>query len=92
MQHLKRRHKRCIKVQDSRTKESQRNIEEIHEEGSQPVHWWCTGLSGGTPSSLRQRSPQRALSGYSTGLSGVHRTVWVTVGSNGRLLQTPMVG
>jgi hypothetical protein len=37
-------------------------------------------------------SPQRALSGYSTRLSGVHWTVWVTVGSNGRLLQTPMVG
>jgi hypothetical protein len=32
---------------------------------------WDTGQSV-------QRGPQLVLSGYSTGLSGVHRTVWVT--------------
>jgi hypothetical protein len=36
MQHLKRRDKICIEVQDSRTKEAQGNNEEIHEVGSQP--------------------------------------------------------
>jgi hypothetical protein len=43
MQHIKRRHKRCIEVQDSRTKEAQGNSEEIHEVGSQPALWWRTG-------------------------------------------------
>jgi hypothetical protein len=63
MQHLKRRHKRSIEVQDSRTKEAQRNNEEIHEVGSQPAHWWrtgqctitcsvCIGLSDETPGNL----------------------------------------
>jgi hypothetical protein len=33
MEHLKRRHKRCVEVQDSRTKEAQGNNKEIHEEG-----------------------------------------------------------
>jgi hypothetical protein len=35
--------KRSVEVQNSRTKEAQGIIEEIHEEGSQPEHWWCTG-------------------------------------------------
>jgi hypothetical protein len=48
-------------------------------------------LSGGTPGQSTQRGPQRALSGCSTGLSDVHQIVWVTVRSNGRLLQTPAV-
>jgi hypothetical protein len=43
MQHLKRRHKRCVEVQDSRTKVAQANSEEIHEVSSQPAHWWRTG-------------------------------------------------
>jgi hypothetical protein len=43
MQHLKRRHKRSIEIQYSRIKETQGNNEEIHEVGSQPVHWWRTG-------------------------------------------------
>jgi hypothetical protein len=43
MQHLKRRHKRSIEVQDSRTKETQGNNEEIHEVDSQPAHRWHTG-------------------------------------------------
>jgi hypothetical protein len=34
----------------------------------------------------------RRTQGCSTGLTGVHQTVYVTVGSNGRLLQTPTVG
>jgi hypothetical protein len=45
MQHLKRRPKRCVEVQDSRPKEIQENSEEIQEVGSQPTHWWHTGLS-----------------------------------------------
>jgi hypothetical protein len=56
MQHLKRRHKNSLEVQDSRTKEAQRISEEIHEEGSQPAHRWCTGLSGGTSDSLRREA------------------------------------
>jgi hypothetical protein len=43
MQHLKIRHKRCIEVQDLRTKEAQVNSEGIHEVGSQPAQWWRTG-------------------------------------------------
>jgi hypothetical protein len=35
--------KRIGQVQDSRTKEAQRNNEEMNEVGSQPAHWWCTG-------------------------------------------------
>jgi hypothetical protein len=42
MQHLKIRHKRCIEVQYSRTKEAQRNNEEIHEVDSHPALWWRT--------------------------------------------------
>jgi hypothetical protein len=38
MQHLKRRHKRSIEVQDSRIKEAQGNNEEIHEMGNQPAN------------------------------------------------------
>jgi hypothetical protein len=34
------------------------------------------------PDRLRRGARNQALSGCSTGLSGVHRTVWVTVGSN----------
>jgi hypothetical protein len=86
MQHLKRRYKKSLEVQDSRTKEAQGNNEEIHEVGSQPAHWWrtgqwtvtglvYTGLSGGTPGSLRRGARNQAPSGCSTGLSGVHQTV-----------------
>jgi hypothetical protein len=42
MQHFKRRPKRCVEVQDSRTKEAQGNNEEIHEVGSQPALSWRT--------------------------------------------------
>jgi hypothetical protein len=38
MQNLKRRHKKSIEVQNSRTKEAQVNNEEIHEVVSQPAH------------------------------------------------------
>jgi hypothetical protein len=44
MQHLKRRHKKSLEVQDSRTKEAQRISEEIHEEDSQQ-------RTGGAPES-----------------------------------------
>jgi hypothetical protein len=51
--------------------------------------WWRTGQSV-------QRGPQtRTLRHCSTGLSGVHRTVWPTVGYdfiNGRLLPTSTIG
>jgi hypothetical protein len=36
------------------------------------AHWTVRWDTGQSP----QRGPQRALSGYGTGLSGVHRTVW----------------
>jgi hypothetical protein len=39
MQHLKRRHKKSIEVQDSKTKEAQGISEEIHEVASQPAPW-----------------------------------------------------
>jgi hypothetical protein len=45
MQHLKRRPKICIEVQDSRLKEAKENSEEIQEVGSQPALWWRTGQS-----------------------------------------------
>jgi hypothetical protein len=94
--------KKSIVVQDSRTNEAQVNNEEIHEVGSQTATWWgtgqwtvpcpvCTGLSGETPGSLRRGARSEAPSICSTGLSDVHRTIWVTIGSNGRLLQTPTV-
>jgi hypothetical protein len=38
MQHLKRRHKKSLEVQDLGTKEDQGNNEEIHEMGNQPSH------------------------------------------------------
>jgi hypothetical protein len=44
MQHLKRRHKKSIEVQDSITKEAQENSEEIHEVG-------CQQRNGGAPDS-----------------------------------------
>jgi hypothetical protein len=52
----------------------------------------CTGLSGGAPRQSAQRGPQRALLGCSTGLSSVHRIVWLMVGSNDRLLQVSWHG
>jgi hypothetical protein len=80
MQHFKRRHKRCIEVQDSRIKETPGNREEIHEVGIQPctleAHQIvnstclvCTRLSDGTPGSLRKGAHNQAPSGCSTGLS-----------------------
>jgi hypothetical protein len=66
MQHLNRRPKRCVEAQDSRSKESQGNSEEIQEEGSHVALWWRTGQSA-------QRDPQpETLERCSTGLSGVH--------------------
>jgi hypothetical protein len=93
VQHLKRRHKRSVEVQDSRTKEAQGNSKEIHEVGSQPgalvAHRTVnSNLSGGTPESLRRGARNQAPSSCSIGLPGVHWTVRVMVGSNGRLLPT----
>jgi hypothetical protein len=74
MQHLKRRHKKSLEVQDSRTKEAQENSKEIHEVGSQPA-------SGGAPNSeqypfrcapdsLHRGARSEAPLGCSTGQSG----------------------
>jgi hypothetical protein len=52
MQHLKRRPKICVEVQDSRPKEAQGNSEEIQEEGSQPSLWWLTGHVWCAPDNL----------------------------------------
>jgi hypothetical protein len=38
-------------------------------------------MYGGTSDSLRREARNYALSGCNTGLSGVHRIVWVTVDS-----------
>jgi hypothetical protein len=43
-------------------------------------------LSGGTPGSLCREARNQALLGCSNGLFGVHRTVWLTIRSNGQLL------
>jgi hypothetical protein len=67
MQHLKRRHKRTLEVEDSRTKKAQRISKEIHEVGSQPAPWWrtgqwiasclvCTDCPVGHPDSLRREA------------------------------------
>jgi hypothetical protein len=85
MQHLKIRHKKSLKVQDSRTKEVQENNEEIHEVDSQPAHWWrtrqCTVLVRCAPDCpvLHRGTRSKAPSDCNTKLSSVHRTVWVTV-------------
>jgi hypothetical protein len=84
--------KRCIKVQDSRTKEARRNQRRNPRRWLSASAWWRTGqwtvrtgLSGGTTKQSEQRGRRRAPSGCSTGQS-------VTVRSNDRLLQTPTVG
>jgi hypothetical protein len=103
MQHLKKRHKGSIKVQDSRTKEAQKNQRRNPRKGQSASAWWRTGqwtitvrcapdCPVGQPDSLRRGSRRQVPSGYNTGLSGVHRTVWVTIGSNSRLLQATTVG
>src|SRR5688572_24569575 len=77
MQHLKRRHKRCVEVQDSRGKEAQKKQQRntcsgksasalvVHRtvNSTCPV---CTELSGGTPDSLRRGARKQAPSGCST--------------------------
>jgi hypothetical protein len=102
MQHLKRRQKRCIKVQDSRTKEARRNKRRNPRRGLSASAWWRIGqwtvlvrctpdCPVGQPDSLRRGAADRRPRAVApdcpvcTGQS-------VTVGSNGRLLQTPMVG
>jgi hypothetical protein len=82
-------------VQDSRPKEAQENSEEIPKVGSQPAHWWRTGLSGEQPDSLRREPEEWTLGSCGIGLSGVHRTVWPMVSSrlfNGRQQQLSTVG
>jgi hypothetical protein len=49
-------------------------------------------MSGEAPDSLRREPTTMGSQSCSTGLSGVYRTVWATVRSNGRLLQTSTVG
>jgi hypothetical protein len=88
--------KRCIKVQDSRTKEARRNQRKTLEEGCQPAPGGALEseqyLSGGTTGQSAQRGHRQAPSGCSTGLSGVHWIVgnsqiqWSTAtDANGRL-------
>jgi hypothetical protein len=56
MQHIKRRPKRCVEVQDSRPKEAQENSKEIEEVGGQAALGWRTRQ-------FAQRGPQTGLSG-----------------------------
>jgi hypothetical protein len=86
-------------------KKPKRNNEEIHEVSSQPALYgtsdseqYLSGVhrtiqySSETPDSLRRKPATRYSRGCSTGLSGMHRTVWVTIQFNGQLLQTSTVG
>jgi hypothetical protein len=88
MQHLKRRHKRCIGVQDSRTKEARSNQRRNPRRGqvSQRQVAHRTVLSG-VHRTVRwdnrtdcAEGPQTGALSCSTGLSGVHRTY-----GNGRI-------
>jgi hypothetical protein len=54
---------------------------------SEQEHVWCARNVRWDTGWSPQRGPQQAL----IGLSGVHRTVWATIRSNDRLLQTPTV-
>jgi hypothetical protein len=112
--------KRCIEVQDSRTKEAQRNQRRNPRRGLSASAWWRIGqwtvhvrcapdCSVGQPDSLRRGAADRRPRAVAPDCPGGapdcpggapdsrHRTVrctrqTVTVGSNGRLLQTPTVG
>jgi hypothetical protein len=91
MQHLKRRHKRGIEVQDSRGKEAQKKQQRNPRSGQLAntlvVHRTVnSNLSGGTPGSLRRE----AHNGHSQTVASDYPGV--TVKSNGRLLHTPTVG
>jgi hypothetical protein len=91
MQHLKRRHKKMYRSPRLKNKRSpkksakksekravsQRLVAHRIVKNTCPVR---TGLSGGTTGQSAQRGHWKAPSGYSTGLSGVHRTV-----GNGRI-------
>jgi hypothetical protein len=58
--------------------------------------WWRTGQwtvpVRCAPDRLSREPATRGSRGCSIGLSSVYRTVWPTIGSNGRLLQTSTVG
>jgi hypothetical protein len=96
MQHLKRRHKKkhiSPRLKNKRSPKetvmkskkrtvSQRLVAHRTMNSNRPV---------GQLDSLRRGARGQAPSGCSTGLSGVHRTVWVTVGYNDRLIHTPTV-
>jgi hypothetical protein len=95
MQHLKRRHKkmhRSLRLKNKRSPKgstkksqkmavSQRLVAHRTVNSTCPV---CTGLSGGTTGQSAQRGRRQALSGCSTGLSGVHRTVRCATGRRQR--------
>jgi hypothetical protein len=72
MQHLKRRPKRCVEVQDSRTKEAQGNNKEINEVDSQPTLWWRTGqYMSSVRRTVRCGTEQFAQRAYNQGLTGL---------------------
>jgi hypothetical protein len=97
MQHLKRRHKkkhRSPRLKNKRSpkelaKKSKRRVVSQRLVAHRTVNSNCPV---GQPDSLCRGAHRQAPSGCSTGLFGVHRIAWVTVGSNGRLLQTTTVG
>jgi hypothetical protein len=79
--------KRSIEVQDSRRIEAQKNQQRNQRKRAVSQRWWCTGqwtvtvrctpdYPVGQPDSLRRGARRQAPSGCSTGLSGVHQTVW----------------
>jgi hypothetical protein len=97
MQHLNRRPKRCVEVQDSRQKEAQENSEEIQEVDSQPALWWRIGHVRCAPDSRRRELHRIGLLGaiaqdsLANGrLQLYHRSTAAAL--NGRLLQPSTVG
>jgi hypothetical protein len=79
MQHLKRRPKKCVEVQDSRTKEAQGNNKEIHNvainqrfSGAPDSEQYMFSVA---PGSLRREPTTRGSRGCSTGLYDMHQTV-----------------
>jgi hypothetical protein len=98
MQHLKRRHKKKHRSPILENKRSKGISKEIHEEDSQPAHWWCTG---------QWTVHVRCAPNYPVGHQAVctkkptTRRSWAVApyypvctrqSSNSQLLQTPTVG
>jgi hypothetical protein len=105
MQHLKRRTKnmrRSPRLKNKRNLRKQRKNPRGQSASTLVVHRIVNSTYSTIPcvtGQSEQRGPQPGTLGaispdcpVCTGMSGVHQTVWTMIGSNGRLLQTSMVG